>query len=323
MVSRYRYKGLKGVAAGLALGLLTALVLVAAPPTLALPTAASFGVEDASGDKETYAVVPVNISTVQNGPVICIIFDIAYDTIVVNVVEVQRGDLTSTWDPPDFNNFAWGTRVAIVYDGNTTNGIQDGTTGSVVNLNFSIKGTPGSSCGMNLSNIQFSDTGYSVGTASAKNGTFSILGEPEPTPTPAPTPPPAPPRLGGGGGGGGGGGSLIFPPYLSTSTPTPAPSPTPSVTVTPLPTTTPTHSPSLASLASTAPSQTPTEKPRSGLLPLHMSDLGGIVFFITAYGFIFDSVAIWYLTLKWSYRKILRRSPAYPNSESDVKQLVR
>jgi hypothetical protein len=322
VVSRYVYKGIKGVAAGLILGILTALVLVAAPPTLALPTATSFGVEDASGDKETYAAVPVNISTVQNGPVICIIFDIAYNTTVINVVEVQRGDLTSTWDPPDFNNFAWGTRVSIVYDGNTTNGIQNGTSGSVVSLNFSVAGTPGSSCGMNLSNIQFSDTSYAVGTASAKNGTFSILGEPEPTPTPtpAPTPPPTPPRFGGGGGGGGGG-SLIFPPYLSASTATPAPSPTPSVT--PMPTATPTPSPSIAPVANTAPSPAPTVRPKSGLLPLHMSAFGGIVFFITAYGFIFDSVAVWYLALKWSYLKILRKSPAHPNSESALKQLVR
>lgn len=136
-----------------------------------------FCVNDASGYQGTNILVPVEITNAQNGPIISIILDILYDTSVVNVVDVRRGNLTSTWDSPPFNNFAWGTRVSIVYDGVTEHGIQNETNGSVILLNFSLVGTPGSTSGMNLSNIQLSDTGYNVGTAPAKNGTLVITEE--------------------------------------------------------------------------------------------------------------------------------------------------
>jgi hypothetical protein len=76
-----------------------------------------------------------------------------------------------------------------LYDGNTNHGIQNGTSGSVMLLNFSVVGTPGSTSGLNLSNIQFSDTSYTLGTAPAKNGTFSILSSPGATPSPTTGPP--------------------------------------------------------------------------------------------------------------------------------------
>jgi len=167
-----------GFTAGLTLEISAALVLVCVSPAFALHTADNFGVEDSSGYKDTYVVVPVNITNVQNGPVICIIFNIAYDKNVINVVDVQQGDLTSTWDPPTFNNnFDGGTRVLIVYDdGQTPHVIQNGSTGSVAILTFSVVGTPGSTSWMNLSDIQLAENAtYNVGTASAKNGTFFIL----------------------------------------------------------------------------------------------------------------------------------------------------
>jgi hypothetical protein len=227
------------------LGILTALVLAAAPSSFALPTADNFGVDNTSGYKDTYAVLPMIITNAQNGPIISLIFDIVYDTTVINVVEVQRGDLTSTWDSPVFNNFAWGTRFLIVYDGNTSHGIQNGTTGSVALLNFRLVGTSASTSQMNLSNIQLSDTGYVVGTAPARNGTLSISTESTPTTSSTPTPPPAPV-------GGGGGGTL---PYSGISTPTPSVSLTPSATS--APPSTPTPSP-LAPVPTQGLSSTPT-----------------------------------------------------------------
>ncbi|MEA2076235.1 MAG: CARDB domain-containing protein, partial [Euryarchaeota archaeon] len=99
---------------------------------------------------------------------------------VIDVVGVQNGNLTSSWDDPAFNNaFAWGTRVSIVYDGQTAHGVQNGSTGSIALLNLSVSGEPGETSQMDLTTIQFSDTTYKLGTAPAKNGTFSIRTEPD------------------------------------------------------------------------------------------------------------------------------------------------
>jgi hypothetical protein len=90
------------------------------------------------------------------------------------VVGAQKGTLTSFWDSPATNNFAWGTRVSIVYDGQTAHALQNGSTGSIVLLNLSVSGEPGETSRMNLTNIQFSDTAYKLGTAPAKNGIFTV-----------------------------------------------------------------------------------------------------------------------------------------------------
>ena len=200
MIERKVRKGKKGLTTGLTIGILTALFLAYAPPTFpqqdvaaaitreedirigesVIPTADNFGVEDASGDKDTNAVVPVIITNAQNGPVVCIIFDIAYDKSVINVMDVQKGTLTSFWDSPVMNNFEWGTRVSIVYDGQPAHALQNASTGSVVLLNFSVTGNLGETSMMNTTNIQLADTTYQVGTAPPKNGTFSISTEPNP-----------------------------------------------------------------------------------------------------------------------------------------------
>jgi hypothetical protein len=167
------YKGIKGVR--VAVGILAALLLVSTPHTFALPTADNFGVDDANGYRKTNVMVPVTITNVQNGPVICMIFDITYDNKVINIVDVQKGTLTSFWDDPSFHNFAWGTRISIVYDGQTTHALQNGSEGSVIQLNIKVNGRAGETSMMNLSNIQLADTSYTVGTAPAKNGTFASV----------------------------------------------------------------------------------------------------------------------------------------------------
>ena len=151
-------------------------IFAMAIPVSAQPTASSFGVNDAMGNPNTYVNIPVSITDTQNGPIISVGFDILYNNSVINVVGVQRGDLTSNWDSPSYNNFDWGARVTIVYDGVIEHAIQNGSIGSVVLLNFSVIGTPGSTSKMNLSNIQLSDMGYNIGTAPAKNGIFRVDG---------------------------------------------------------------------------------------------------------------------------------------------------
>ena len=155
------------------LGAIVLLSIIAmAIPVSAQPTADSFGVNDAIGNLNTYVIVPVNITNAQNGPISAIIFDISYDTGILSVVGCERGDLTSNWDLPYYNNFDWGTRVSLVYDGKAEHAIQNGSTGSVVLLNFSLIGAGSSP--MNLSNIQLSDINGMIGTAPAKNGTFRV-----------------------------------------------------------------------------------------------------------------------------------------------------
>ncbi len=167
-------KGKVGLTRGLTIGILVALFVACAPPVFALPTADTVSVADASGDPGTYVVIPVTITNVQDGSIISIIFDVVYNNNALSVVDVQKGALTSFWDSPSMNNFAWGTRVSIVYDGQTEHGLQDGSTGSIVLLNVSVSGEPGETSRMGLTNIQFSDTAYELGTAPAMNGTFSI-----------------------------------------------------------------------------------------------------------------------------------------------------
>lgn len=125
-------------------------------PSVARVTADSFEVKDAYGYENTSVLVPVNISDVQEGPVKCIIFNIEYDTSVVKITEVRRGALTSTWDPPYFNdNLSWGTRVLLVYSGWWNETIENETSGSVALLNFSVVGEIDDECWMNLSDYNW------------------------------------------------------------------------------------------------------------------------------------------------------------------------
>ncbi|KAF5437424.1 Cohesin domain-containing protein [Candidatus Methanophagaceae archaeon] len=142
------------------------------------PSADSFGVDDASGYNNASVAVPVsvNITEVKDGPVPSLIFDISYDNSVINVTDVQNGTLTSDWDTPAYCNHEGGTKVAIVYDSVDEHAIQNVSTGSVVVLNFSVIGEAGDTSEMNLSNIQLAEGSpdYQIGTAPAKNGTFTV-----------------------------------------------------------------------------------------------------------------------------------------------------
>jgi hypothetical protein len=161
----------------LTVGIVAALFGVSVLPTVAQPTATNFGVDDTQGYTSTYVEVPLNITNVQSGPVITVIFDIAYDTAVITVVDVQKGSLTSLWDSPSTKNFAWGTRVSLVYDGQQAHALQNGSTGSIALLNLSVVGESGDTSTMDLTTIQLAGgpPNYLLGTAPAQNGTFTVL----------------------------------------------------------------------------------------------------------------------------------------------------
>ncbi len=137
---------------GLSAIVLLSVLVMAMPVSAQDPTADSFGVDDASGAHGTSVIVPVNITNVSNGPIRCIVFNVAYDKTVINVTNVSRGNATSTWGSLGVNNnFGWGTRVSL--EGNAAHGavyIQNGTSDSVALINFSVVGTRGETSTMNF-----------------------------------------------------------------------------------------------------------------------------------------------------------------------------
>jgi len=223
-----------------------------------MPTADNLGVEDATGRSGSYATVPVNIMNVRNGPVQSIRIRVDYNESVLNLTSISEGDLTLNWTHLRLGEDRHTMTIATSYTGDA---IPDGSSGSVVLLNFHVIGSPGDKSPMNLSLIELSNPYGEVGTAPAKNGTLTVKPSAEqPTPTPTPS-------LGGGGGGGGGG-------YVPT-TPTPTEKPPvvaisgtkkEKAAVTPAPATpAPTITP-----PSTAPTPAPTPAPVPGLTPLFL-----------------------------------------------------
>ena len=182
----YKYKRImnkqkKGLAIGLTMLALFVMFATFATQALTPPTATHFGVEYTRGYKDTYVLIPVNITNVQNGPIPAVVFNVLYDNSVLNVVDVQRGALTSNWKDPSYCNYEWGTRVALVYDANNKQPIPNDSSGSVVVLNCSVNGGSGD----NMSKLDFFDVqlaeggprygqNYHVGTAQVKNGTFMV-----------------------------------------------------------------------------------------------------------------------------------------------------
>ena len=139
----------------------------------AQPIATDFGVNDVSGSTNTFISVPVSITNVQKESIAGIALDISFDSSIINLTEVQKGDLTSAWDSPSLN--LTDGRISIVFGGRGTE-IPVGKSGSVAILNFSVIGAPGAKSPINISGIQLSGLEGTVGTASAKDGILTVVG---------------------------------------------------------------------------------------------------------------------------------------------------
>ena len=228
--------------------------VIAMIPVSAQPSADSFGLNDASGRSGTDVVVPVNIANVTNGPVQGIRLRVDYNESVLNLTKIGRGDLTSEWTL----QLGEGRHTIVTATAESEYALSNGSSGSVVLLNFTVIGSPGDTSPMNLTLIELSNLDGEVGTAPARNGTFTVTSSDEPTPTPTPTPTPS---TGDGGGDGNGG-------YVPT-TPTPTPTPTekpPAILgeEIPSPTLAPTFTPPTATPAQTqTPTPTPAPVPRT------------------------------------------------------------
>ena len=148
---------------------LTALVLAQGEDE-ELPTAESLGVEDASGRSGTYVEVPVNIANIANGPVLGIGFRVDYDESVLNLTKIGRGDLTSEWTL----QLGEGRHTIVTATAESEYALSNGSSGSVVLLNFTVIGSPGDTSPVNLTLIELSNLNGKVGTAPAKNGMFYV-----------------------------------------------------------------------------------------------------------------------------------------------------
>ena len=137
----------------------------------AVPTADGLGVEDTGGSSGTYVEVPVNITNVMNGPVQSIRLRVDYNESVLNLTNISSGDLTSAWTNRQLGE---DRHTMVIATGHPEDAILDGSSGSVMLLNFSVIGSPGDTSPMNMSLIELANPDGDVGTAPAKNGTFVV-----------------------------------------------------------------------------------------------------------------------------------------------------
>jgi len=132
----------------------------------------------ADGEHGEIVHVPVNIANVIDGPIQTIKFDVLYNHSILkldcdNNGTLLNGDLTTgaNWTSILGTN-EQSITLATSYP---LQAIQNGSTGSVVMLNFTVIGTAGQTTPLELSTIEFSDpSGYDLGTAPAINGTFTV-----------------------------------------------------------------------------------------------------------------------------------------------------
>jgi hypothetical protein len=163
---------------GLGAIVLLSMLAMAMPASADTQMADSLGVNDAMGNQGDYVEVSVDITATANGPISDMGFYLYYNENVLNLTKerITKGDLTTDWP------FLLKTKegFGVYWMGLTSNGagllpdgtpIVDGSTGSVVLLNFSVEGSPGTSSIMNFSEALMN---AGAGFAPPKNGTFKV-----------------------------------------------------------------------------------------------------------------------------------------------------
>ncbi|KAF5435038.1 Carboxypeptidase regulatory-like domain-containing protein [Candidatus Methanophagaceae archaeon] len=89
------------------------------------------------------------------------------------MTSISSIDLISTWTDLQLGNDG---HTIIIATENTGDAIPDGSSGSVVLMNFSVLGSDGDTSPMDLSLIELSNPEGQTGTAPAINGTFTVRG---------------------------------------------------------------------------------------------------------------------------------------------------
>ena len=133
------------------------------------------------GDK---ILIPVNLINTMNGPVQTIMFDVEYNDGVIELVGVNPGDLTpisEEWQHILGEN----KKSVMVATTRLENAIPNGSTGSLVILNFSVIGEPSDVSSLNISDLDMSNTNLQHGIAPIKNGTLTVNSPPDKPSTPS------------------------------------------------------------------------------------------------------------------------------------------
>jgi len=146
------------------------------------PTADSLSVSSASGDPgDTDVLVLINITNVVDGPIQVIMFNVTYDSGVIELANAGRGfDLPkdsygdATWTATLGTNKKSVTLAANKKDC----ALPNGTTGNIAKLYFNVNATaiPGQASTIGLSDMDLVNTEYVHGTIPVINGTFTITG---------------------------------------------------------------------------------------------------------------------------------------------------
>ena len=147
-------------------------------------SADNMDIGSAEGEHDTIVQVPVNITNVANGPIQTIKFDVLYNHSILELdhdadYALSNGNLTTgdNW----ISILGTNEQSITLATSNQSQAIQNGLSGSLVLLNFTVIGTAVETTPLELANIEFSDpSGYDLGTASAINGTFTVTDKVEP-----------------------------------------------------------------------------------------------------------------------------------------------
>ena len=164
------------------------------------------------------------------------LFDLSFDSCVVNITAVADGRLDETAIPITIWAFVDSDTIRVMPELSGITGVSG--SGYLTKISFEVVGNRGDRSVLDISNGMLVNTEAEEIPAEWFDDEIRIGVEEEPTPTPTPTPAPTP-----------------------TPSPTPSPSPTPTATSSPTPTPTPSPTPTPMPIPTPSPTPTPTPTP--------------------------------------------------------------
>ncbi|MHC1593402.1 MAG: carboxypeptidase regulatory-like domain-containing protein, partial [Methermicoccaceae archaeon] len=132
----------------------------------------TFGVDSSTGQPSTSVVVPLNITNVRDGPIQTITFSMDYNESVIQLQSIQKGPVISSWGLVSLGGDKHSIALSTF---SQTDAIANGTSGTVLYLNFSVVGSQGDSTLMSPTSIDFANTDNEHGTAIPTTGTFLVI----------------------------------------------------------------------------------------------------------------------------------------------------
>lgn len=129
------------------------------------------GSVDITGKKDTDIVIPVTITNTSQA-LIAIETLITLDKNVIELIEVQNGDLTSEWRAPYVRETNGQYTIGAI--GMMSTPIPAGISGTVLNIILHVIGNPGTRCPLDFSGIKLINTSFQTGTSTPSNAIFTV-----------------------------------------------------------------------------------------------------------------------------------------------------